>query len=265
MYLGYWGLKKYPFENTPDPHFFYLSAEHSEALSRLIYAIQRNKGGILLTGEIGCGKTLISRVLIQQHVDETIDIALINNPALIPLDFLGDILYQFGISAPPGIGKAEILKRLNDRLIGNYQNNKSTLLIIDEAQTVPPDTLEEIRMLLNFQLNDRYLLNLLFLGQPELRDIIVSNKQLNQRIAIRYHLNPLSRKDMDEYVVFRLRKAGLEKNIFSEDALEAIFSYSEGIPRKINNICDIALLIGSGIKSTGIDKVLVEGVMKDSL
>jgi general secretion pathway protein A len=265
MYLGYWGLTKYPFENTPDPNFFYLSPEHSEALSRLTYAIQRNKGGILLTGEIGCGKTLISRVLIQQHVDATLDIALINNPSFAPLDFLGEILYQFGIAAPPNMGKAEMLKHLNDRLISNYQNNKSTLLIIDEAQTVLPETLEEIRMLLNFQLNDRYLLNLLFLGQPELRDSIVRNKQLNQRIAIRYHLNPLSRKETEAYVVFRLRTAGLEKRIFSDEAMDVVFNYSEGIPRKINNLCDLGLLIGAGLKTTMLDKVLLEGIMKDSL
>lgn len=264
MYLEYWGLKQYPFENTPDPAFFYFSAEHQEALSRIMYAIQRNKGGILLTGEIGCGKTVLSRVLIQQLTDASFDIALINNPSLMPLDFLGEALYEFGL-VPSANTKVEMLKTLNDRLMGNYNHNTTSLLIIDEAQTIYRDTFEEIRMLLNFQLNDRYLLNLLFLGQPELRDIISTNNQLNQRIAIRYHLNPLSRSDTIDYVKYRLEKAGLQKTIFTDDALEEICGYSTGIPRKINNVCDLSLLVGAGVKAEMIDKKIVSGVISDSL
>jgi len=264
MYLEYWGLKQYPFENTPDPAFFYFSAEHQEALSRIMYAIQRNKGGILLTGEIGCGKTVLSRVLIQQLTNENFDIALVNNPSLMPLDFLGAALYEFGI-VPVANTKVEMLKTLNDRLMSNYNNKITSLLIIDEAQTIYRDTFEEIRMLLNFQLNDRYLLNLLFLGQPELRDMISTNNQLNQRIAIRYHLNPLSRADTLDYVKYRLEKAGRAEKIFSEEALEEICSYSSGIPRKINNVCDLSLLVGAGVKAEMIDQTIVSGVINDSL
>jgi general secretion pathway protein A len=264
MYLDYWKLKSYPFENTPDPNFFYLSNEHREALSRLTYAIQRNKGGILLTGEIGCGKTLLSRILIQQH-NETLDIALINNPSLVPMDFLHETLYQFGISTGSELNKSEILKILDERLMSNYQKHRSSLLIVDEAQTIYRDTLEEIRLLLNFQLNDRYLLNLLFIGQPELREIIENNKQLNQRIAIRYHLNFLNSNETVEYINFRLKMAGAARPIFSEDALDEICVQSEGIPRKINNICDLALLIGAGTSASVIDKALVMVVIKDSM
>lgn len=264
MYLEYWGLKQYPFENTPDPAFFYFSDEHQEALSRIMYAIQRNKGGILLTGEIGCGKTVLSRVLIQQLIKEKFDVALVNNPSLMPLDFLGEALYEFGV-VPAANTKVEMLKTLNNKLMSNYNNGITSLVIIDEAQTIYRDTFEEIRMLLNFQLNDRYLLNLLFLGQPELRDIISTNNQLNQRIAIRYHLNPLSRTDTIDYVQYRLEKAGAVKKIFSEDALEEICAYSTGIPRKINNVCDLSLLVGAGVKAELIDKPIVSGVINDSL
>ncbi|MHB8828812.1 MAG: ExeA family protein [Syntrophales bacterium] len=264
MYLKYWGLQKFPFENTPDPEFFFFSAEHEEALSRVTYGIKRNKGAVLLTGEIGCGKTLLSRILFKQMAAENTDIGLINNPSLAPLDFLTETLYQFDLPVAVNT-KTEMLKTLNKRLMDNANGNKTTLLIIDEAQTIYKDTFEEIRMLLNFQMNDRYLLNLLFLGQPELRDIIKENKQLDQRIAIRYHLNPLSSRDTTQYILFRLDKAGLAKNIFSEEALDAICAYSGGVPRKINNICDLALLIGFGLRVETIDQKIVSGIIKDSL
>ncbi|MCK9365071.1 MAG: AAA family ATPase [Syntrophales bacterium] len=264
MYLEYWGLQKYPFENTPDPEFFFFSSEHEEALSRITYGIRRNKGALLLTGEIGCGKTLLSRVLIKQMQHENIDIGLIANPSLEPLDFLSETLYQLGLSSQ-ATTKTEMLKTLNNKLMENSNKSTISLLIIDEAQTIYKDTFEEIRMLLNFQMNDRYLLNLLFLGQPELRDMIVSNKQLDQRVAIRYHLNPLSRSDTTKYILFRLEKAGLKKNIFSDEAFETICAYSGGVPRKINNICDLALLIGFGLKVELIDQNIVSGIIKDSL
>ena len=243
MYLEYWGLQKFPFENVPDPEFMYYSTEHEEALARLVYAVKRNKGAVLLTGEIGCGKTTLSRVFIQQLADSEFDIGLITNPSLEPLDFLKEALYQIGLN-PQSNAKSELLKILNDRMIENMKNNRTTLLIIDEAQLIYKETLEEIRLLSNFQLNDRYLLTLVLIGQPELRDIIRAYKQLDQRIAIRYHLNPLNSDNAAKYVVFRLEKAGQTKNIFTDAAMEEIYSYSEGVPRKINNICDLSLLIG---------------------
>ena len=191
MYLEYWGLQKFPFENVPDPEFMYYSSEHEEALARLIYAVKRNKGAVLLTGEIGCGKTMLSRVFIQQLADSEFDIGLITNPSLEPIDFLKEALYQIGLN-PQSKSKSELLKMLNERMIENMKNNRTTLLIIDEAQLIYKETFEEIRLLLNFQLNDRYLLTLVLIGQPELRDIIRGYKQLDQRIAIRYHLNPLN-------------------------------------------------------------------------
>jgi general secretion pathway protein A len=264
MYLEYWGLQKFPFENVPDPEFMYYSTEHEEALARLVYAVKRNKGAVLLTGEIGCGKTTLSRVFIQQLADSEFDIGLITNPSLEPLDFLKEALYQIGLN-PQSNAKSELLKILNDRMIENMKNNRTTLLIIDEAQLIYKETFEEIRLLSNFQLNDRYLLTLVLIGQPELRDIIRGFKQLDQRIAIRYHLNPLNNDNTVQYIGFRLGKAGQKNNIFTAAAMEEIYSYSEGIPRKINNICDLALLIGFSVKVEKIDVDIIKKVIKDSL
>jgi general secretion pathway protein A len=264
MYLEYWGLQKFPFENVPDPEFMYYSSEHEEALARLVYAVKRNKGAVLLTGEIGCGKTTLSRVFIQQLADSEFDIGLITNPSLEPLDFLKEALYQIGLN-PQSNAKSELLKILNDRMIENMKNERTTLLIIDEAQLIYKETFEEIRLLSNFQLNDRYLLTLVLIGQPELRDIIRGYKQLDQRIAIRYHLNPLNSDNTLKYVVFRLEKAGQTKNIFTAAAMEEIYNYSEGVPRKINNICDLALLIGFSVKVEQIDIDIIKKVIKDSL
>jgi len=264
MYLEYWGLEKFPFENVPDPEFMYYSSEHEEALARLVYAVKRNKGAVLLTGEIGCGKTTLSRVFIQQLADSEYDIGLITNPSLEPLDFMKEALYQIGLN-PQSQSKSELLKMLNERMIENMKNSRTTLLIIDEAQLIFKETFEEIRLLSNFQLNDRYLLTLVLIGQPELRDIIRGYKQLDQRIAIRYHLNPLNNANTGEYITFRLEKAGRKEPIFTAAALEEIYSYSEGVPRKINNICDLALLIGFSMKTERIDVDVVKKVIKESL
>lgn len=264
MYLEYWGLQRFPFENAPDPEFMYYSSEHEEALIRLVYAVRRNKGAVLLSGEIGCGKTILSRVFIQQLPDSEYDIGLMTNPSLEPIDFLKEAIYQIGLNSQ-STAKPDLLKILNDRMLENTKNNRSMLLIIDEAQLIPKDTFEEIRLLLNFQLNDRYLLNLVLLGQPELREIIRGYKQLDQRIAIRYHLNPLNLDDTGKYVVFRMGKAGRSENMFTPAAMEEIYSYSQGVPRKINNICDLALLIGFSAKTEKIDGDIIKKVVKDSL
>jgi general secretion pathway protein A len=180
MYLEYWGLQKFPFESVPDPEFMYYSSEHEEALARLIYAVKRNKGAVLLTGEIGCGKTTLSRVFIQQLANSEYDIGLLINPSLEPVDFVREALYQVGLD-PQAKSKSEMLKMLNERMIENMKINRTTLLIIDEAQLIYKETFEEIRLLLNFQLNDRYLLTLVLIGQPELRGIIW--KRLGGKIA----------------------------------------------------------------------------------
>ena len=263
MYLEYWGLKRFPFENVPDPDFMYYSQEHKEALVRLIYAAKRKKGAILLTGEIGSGKTMLSKVFIQQLPEDKYDIGLITNPTLEPSDFLKEILYQFGLN-PDTNSKADLLAILNARMLENVKQDKTTLLIIDEAQLISKQTFEEIRLLLNFQLNDRFLLTIILIGQPELRNIIKGIEQLNQRIGIRYHLNPLNPEETVKYIAFRLRKAGLARNIFSSQAIDAVYNYSQGIPRKINNVCDMSFLIGFSAKAELIDSGIVNKAVRDS-
>jgi general secretion pathway protein A len=264
MYLDYWGLKKYPFENVPDPEFMYYAQEHEEALVRLLYITKRNKGAALLTGEVGCGKTTLSRVVIKQLPETDFDIALITNPSLDPIDFLKEVLHQFGMN-PETNSKSDLINLLNTHLLKNMNEQKISLLIVDEAQLIKPDTFEEVRLLLNFQLNDRFLMTFVLIGQPELRDIIRGYKQLDQRIAIRYHLNPLGFAETTDYIAFRLNKAGLAKNVFDAQALEDIYQYSEGVPRKINNVCDIALLIGFSIKAGEIDADIIHKVIDKSL
>ena len=264
MYLEYWGLKRFPFENVPDPDFMYHSSEHEEALARLVYAVKRNKGAVLLTGEIGCGKTMLSRVFIRQSSDSGFDIGLMTNPSLEPVDFLKEAIYQFGLDAQSN-SKPDFLKILNDRMLENVKNNRTTLLIIDEAQLICKETFEEIRLLLNFQLNDRCLITLVLIGQPELRDKIRAYKQLDQRVFNRYHLNPLSSDDTRAYIALRLEKAGQAGNVFTPAAVEEIYNHSEGVPRIINNICDLALLVGFSLKISEIDIDTIRKVIKDSL
>jgi general secretion pathway protein A len=265
MYLDYWGFKKYPFENVPDPEFMFYSQEHKEALTRLLYAVNRRKGAVLLTGEIGSGKTLLSRVFIQNLPEKEFEIGLITNPSLEPLDFLREVLYQLGIGFSTN-SKTDLIKTLNEKLIENNTKNKNTLLIVDEAQLIRPDSFEEIRLLLNFQLNDQFLMTFVIIGQPELKDMIRQLKQLDQRIAIRYHLNPLNFEETSEYISFRLQKAGSPNNeIFTPESIEEIYQYSEGIPRKINNVCDLSLLISFSVKGKNVDLAIVRKVIKDSM
>lgn len=262
MYLEYWGLEKYPFENVPDPEFLFYSKEHEEALVRLLYAAKRNKGAALLTGEVGIGKTTLSRAFLQQISNGKFDIALMTNPTLEPIDFLKEVLNQFGLRSDSD-SKADILDVLNQRLLENMNKGTTTLLIIDEAQLIFRDTFEEIRLLLNFQMNDSFLLTLILIGQPELREIILGIEQLDQRIAIKYHLHPLSDEDVVNYIGFRLEKAGLAKNPFNQQAVDEIFSFSQGIPRKINNVCDMSLLIGFTAKAEVIDSEIVKKVVDE--
>ncbi|HAJ27548.1 MAG TPA: hypothetical protein DCG53_09955 [Syntrophus sp. (in: bacteria)] len=264
MYLDYWKVNKYPFENVPDPDFMYYSPEHEEALVRLLYAVKRMKGAALLTGEIGSGKTTLSRVFIQQLPEKEFDIGLITNPSLNALDFIKEVHYQLGLDSDSN-SKTDLLVILNNHLLENLNKGKSTLLIIDEAQLIFGETFEEIRLLLNFQMNDRFLMTFLLIGQPELRDMIREYKQLDQRIAIRYHLNPLTKSETANYIRFRLSKTGCNREIFTEKAYDAIYQYSGGIPRKINNVCDLSLLIGFSLKAQEIDEPLIVKVVRDSL
>lgn len=258
MYREHWGLKELPFENVPDPRFFYPSPEHQEALMRLFYAVNNRKGAAMLTGEVGCGKTILSRTLVQDLSGDRYEIGLIANPSLPPLDFLREILYQLGVESH-SISKLDLLHALNDVVVKNLNAGKDTVIMIDEAQAIDDEaTLEELRLLLNFQLNERFLLTLILIGQPELREKVGRIRQLEQRIAIKYHLGPLSPEETRKYVLYRLEKAGLQKDIVLPDAFSLIHSMTHGIPRDVNNLCDLSLLLGFGSRAQEIDAQLIQ-------
>ena len=264
MYKTYWGLIDAPFENVPDPSFLYESPQHKEALSRMLYGISQRKGCVMLTGEIGSGKTTLSRTLIQRLPRENYEVALIENPRLTPLLFVQEIIYQFS-GENLNQKKNQQIHNLNRILYKNMSDDKESVIIVDEAQLVKDkETFEELRLLLNFQLNDRFLLTLLLIGQPELNELVNEIPQFEQRIAMKYHLQNLSFDEMVRYIEFRLKRAGLDKNIFTVEAMEKIFSYSNGTPRKINNICDMGLLVGWSNKSKNVDSTIIGNLLSEN-
>ncbi|MFZ5800309.1 MAG: ExeA family protein [Candidatus Omnitrophota bacterium] len=266
MYSQYWGLKEKPFENTPDPKFLFHSTQHDEAISRLFYAIRERKPAAMLTGEYGAGKTLLSRVLMEELTKERYKVALIFNPRMSPLEFLQEIAFQLGEDAVKNDSKRELVNQLGAILNNNFQRFKETVVVIDEAQAIEDlEVFEELRLLLNFQLNNAFLLTLVLLGQPELIRKISALPQFDQRIAIRYHLAHLNEEESRGYILHRLNIAGApkEKEIFSAESLRLIYQTSAGIPRMINNICDMCLLVGMGRKDSRVDLPVVTEVVKD--
>jgi type II secretory pathway predicted ATPase ExeA len=264
MYTEYWGLKEKPFENTPDSRFIYYTQEHKEALARLIYVVRERKGAALLSGEYGSGKTLLSRVLWQELQQENrYQSVFILNPRLSGLEFIQEIVGQLsGAEAPPN--KIELFHFLHKTLYSNYNDGKHSIIVIDEAQAIQDkDIFEELRLLLNFQLENAFLLTIILLGQPELKRIISTMPQLVQRIAVRYHLRALNEQETREYIEHRLEVAQARRPLFQEDAYKEIYFFSGGIPRRINNICDMALLVGFGNGLNTIDKKTVIDVSED--
>lgn len=263
MYENYWGLREKPFENTPDPHFLYYSSQHEEALSRMLYAIRERKGAAMLTGEYGSGKTILSRAFLEELNNDDYQRVLIFNPKIPPIEFLQEIVYQLG-GDDTARSKKKLLRNLNEILYNNRNKNKATIIVVDEAQAIKnKETFEELRLLLNFQLDDTFLLTLILVGQPELKEKVNMIPQLRQRLAIRYHLMALNKKETEEYIIHRLKVAGSSEPIFIKGSHELIYEASEGIPRRINNICDMCLLSGFGVKANKIDEGIAKDVVSD--
>jgi general secretion pathway protein A len=245
MYLAFFGIAEKPFAITPDPRYLYLGRHHADALAHLVYGINEAGGFIQLTGEVGTGKTTTIRSLLAR-APKNAEIALIINPRLSPLDFLQTICEELGIGVPDGAQESakELIDLLNHYLLRAHAAGRRVVLIVDEAQNLSAEVLEQVRLLTNLETESQKLLQIILIGQPELRELLGRNdlRQLAQRITARFHLQPLAREDTLAYVRHRLRVAGASSEIFSGAALREVHRLSGGVPRVINIICDRALL-----------------------
>ncbi|MHB1398397.1 MAG: ExeA family protein [Trichloromonadaceae bacterium] len=244
MYNDHFGLDEAPFSIAPDPRYLYLSQAHREALGHLIYGVRSDGGLVLLTGEVGTGKTTVCRCLLEQ-LPEDVDVAMVLNPKLTTVELLATICDEFCIPYDPNMsGVKGYVDRINDYLLTSHAKNRRAVLIIDEAQNLSADVLEQLRLLTNLETSQRKLLQIILLGQPELRDLLRREelRQFSQRITARYHLGPLHRDEINAYVSHRFEVAGLRQQIFTPAAIRRLFRLSHGIPRVINLLCDRALL-----------------------
>jgi general secretion pathway protein A len=233
MYLEHWNMRFPPFQNVANPLFFYPSPIHQEALERMVYAIVQRKGAAMITGEIGCGKTMLGQALLKSLSEENLQVVAMTNPALSPADFLESLLGLFNLSNAHAPSKARAWQCLEGHLRRN----------LDEAQAIDEEaTLEEIRMLLNLQSDARFLLSVVLLGLSKLEELVSRNKALSQRIPIRYRLRPFSLAETFGYVKRRLEVAGCKSVPFTRDSFKVMYNFSKGVPREINNLCDRSLL-----------------------
>jgi general secretion pathway protein A len=256
-----WGLREPPFENAPNPRFLWLSPTHSDALVRLTYALRQRRGCALLTGESGCGKTLLTRSVVQRLEAARYEIALLTNPDGGRLELLRQILYELGVETAPTT-RAELLRTLNDVIVGNLQRGRETLVIVDDAQQADdPAWFEELSSLLNIQTNERTLVTLLLAGTPELTAAIQRVPHLDRRVSIRCTLSPLTTEQTAQYIRYRLTVAGAETSMFTREAVTLIHEASLGVPRAINDIGDSALLLARMDHVTSIDAPLVQRVL----
>ena len=263
MYLEYWGLQEEPFQNVPDRNLFYQSNPHEEALVRLLYAVEHRKGAAMLTGEVGSGKTTVSRVFMNRLSKERFAVTTIVNPDLSSVDFVRAILLEMEEPAEED-SKTILLEKLKNRLTKNFQKDLITVLVIDEAHLIKdPASFEELRMLLNLQTDNQFLVTLILIGQLPLKEKIANLKPLRERIAIKYDLTPLDLKDTIRYILFRLKKSGSERGVFSKEAVKSVFGYAGGIPLRINNVCERSMLIGMMMKAQIIDKKIVGYAIED--
>lgn len=245
MYLEYYNLKEYPFNITPDPRFLYFASQHKAAYDHLIYGIRQRKGFIVLTGEVGSGKTTLCRAAIA-GLDNSVATALVLNPYLTETQLIKATLNDFGLKVK-GRDRLTYIETLNEFLLEKNKKGMNVALFIDEAQNLSPRLMEQVRLLSNLETDQHKLMQIVLCGQPELRERLERSdlRQLRQRITVRYHLSPLSNEDTEKYIRHRLLIAGSDGSIvFDEKALRDIYRYTKGGPRLINAVSDNALLAG---------------------
>jgi len=264
VYLEFYELRQPPFDITPNPRFLYHSAKHHEALNHLLYGIRERKGFVQLTGEVGAGKTTLCRALLEQ-LDNHYSTALILNPVMNGDELMRAIATEFGLNVR-GMDRIETMAALNNFLLKQTLVGKESILIVDEAQNLTEELLEQVRLISNLETDDRKLLQIVLMGQPELRERLNGYKlrQLRQRITVRYHLNSLTRAEVAQYVRHRLDLAGAKKRtVFTTPAIWRVYRYSQGIPRLINAVCDKALLAGFVGRSHRITYRMVGRAIRD--
>ena len=258
MYLQFYALKQPPFDITPNPRFLFHSGKHREAFNHLLYGIRERKGFVQLTGEVGAGKTTLCRALLEQ-LDAHFSTALILNPVMSGDELMKAIATEYGLDVK-GKDRLETMATISDFLLKQTLAGKETVLIIDEAQNLTEELLEQVRLISNIETDDRKLLQIVLMGQPELRDRLNSPrlKQLRQRITVRYHLNALTRTEVGQYIHHRLSLAGSRGlPTFTAPAVWRVYRYSQGIPRLVNALCDKALLAGFVERSNRINYRMV--------
>ncbi|QDF76216.1 MULTISPECIES: ExeA family protein [Shewanella] len=266
MYKAFYGLSDNPFSIAPNPHYLFLSDRHREALAHLTYGLGETGGFVLLTGEVGTGKTTVSRSLLNQLPDNT-DTAFILNPSLTELELLATLCDELGVH----YGESPTLKQLTDQLsqflLANHEKGRNTVLIIDEAQHLRAEVLEQLRLLTNLETDTKKLLQVILIGQPELQQLLKRQelRQLAQRITARYHLLPLTQDEIALYVQHRLQVAGRHEPLFHRSAIKALHQYSGGIPRLINLLCERALMAGYAQSKVPIDANMVRTAASEVL
>ncbi|MDQ7048670.1 MAG: AAA family ATPase [Enterobacterales bacterium] len=265
MYLEHFSLNERPFSISPDPRFLFMSNRYREALAHLTYGVEDGGGFVLLTGEVGTGKTTVCRCLLQQLPDKT-RLAFVLNPKLNSLELLATICDELGIDYPENCQSLKILTdRLSDYLVQCFDQGLSVVVMIDEAQNIDTEVLEQIRLLTNLETNQKKLLQIILVGQPELQEKLARRdlRQLAQRITARYHLRPLNLKETIAYVLHRIRIAGTKKPLFSRSAVELLHQKTNGIPRLINTICDRALVAAASRNKLAVDQKLMREAIAD--
>jgi general secretion pathway protein A len=264
VYADFFGLNEKPFSITPDPRYLYLSPRHADALAHLLYGISESGGFIQLTGEVGTGKTTLIRSVLEQLPDKA-EVALILNPRLSPQELLQSICEELRISLPEDRSVKSLVDTLNAELLSANAQDRRVVLIVDEAQTLAPPLIEQVRLLTNLETPKQKLLQIILIGQPELREMLgrPEMRQVAQRVTGRYHLEPLSSQETASYVRHRLRVAGAQREIFKRGALRQLYKVSGGIPRLINVVADRALLAAYTQEQSEINSRLVRNASRE--
>ncbi len=263
MYTKFYNLKEKPFNLTPDPRFLYLSQSHKEALALLVYGVKERKGFMVMTGEVGTGKTTLLHALLS-NLDDNTKTVFIFNPLLEVKEFFKFVCLDLGMQIKDQT-KGDCLLEIYKFLLESYTKNRNVVMIIDEAHNLNPSLLEEIRLLSNFETAKDKLIQIILVGQPELNSTLNLSqcRPLKQRISLWFFINPLNQKETEKYIRSRLLKAGLETSCYTKKAFDEIFRYSKGIPRLINIICDNALTVGYGMDRKRVDEKIVREAIAD--